>query len=175
MNSFTILLGTLSTFALEVSPGLQNIITVIMLWKVISRCQRRNQLFTSLLTTAEVKDGGDLFKQKSLVSPAYRSKSRAQMLSGYWRIGSESLRKPTYIPCLQNLCLCDLVRCKHHQGWFLESYIYLPKHCPVWGCHWRKVLAHSKCWLMPDHCLAGSTWAPTVPNWLTMQLYRYSG
>lgn len=84
-----------------------------MLWRVISRCQRRNYLFTSLLTTAEVKDGGDLSGRKvSSHLPAYRSKPRVQMLLGYEQTGSESLKKPTYIPCLQNPCLRDLIHCR---------------------------------------------------------------
>lgn len=45
---------------------------------------KRKLPFTPLLTTAEVKDGGDLSVRKvSSCLAIYRSKPRAQMLLGY--------------------------------------------------------------------------------------------
>lgn len=91
-----------STFALSGTLGSQNIVTFMTLWRVISR----KPPFIPLLTTAGVKDGGDLSgRQVSSHLASYRSKSIAQTPLEYQQTGGESLRKLMCVPCLPKLCL----------------------------------------------------------------------
>lgn len=72
---------------------------------------KRKLPFIPLLTTAGVKDGGDLSSgQVSSHLASYRSKSIAQTPLEYQQTGGESRRKLMCGSCLPKLCL-------HKKGW----------------------------------------------------------
>lgn len=109
---------------------------------------KRKLPFTSLLTTAGVKDGDDLLgRQVSSHLAIYRSKSIAQNPLGCQQAGIGTLKKIVCVLCLAKLCLD-----KKDQG-----------HVPGMSGF---VLAKLKLYLTKRHIHIEI--ATTVPNQLTM-------